>query len=140
MPERGGEAALAQHRRIDALRESAEVVDGRGRVIGDLVELGGELVVVDPLAEEAELDLDRHQPLLGAVVEIALDLAPLGFPGGDDSLSRSPKLVDLRPELVLETPAFQREQDGLPGRLNEFGIGLERSIVNDDSGGTSAPL
>ena len=41
-------------------------------------------IVADPTFDEGELQRKRDQPLLGAVVQVALDPTPFGVPGGDD--------------------------------------------------------
>ena len=52
--------------------ERAELVDRRLGVLDDLVEPGPEGAGAGPISRQPELDLDRDQPVLGAVVEIAL--------------------------------------------------------------------
>ena len=52
---------------------SSSIADGVGRV------------VLDRVAGEAELHGQRDEVLLGAVVQVALELAALGVAGGDDA-------------------------------------------------------
>jgi hypothetical protein len=52
---------------------------------------------------------DPEQPLLGAVVEVALEPTPLGVIGGDDARPRSADLGKLRAKLSLETRVLERE-------------------------------
>ena len=66
------DAALAENGRVDAVRECAELIDRGGRIVADLVHLGPYRRFVYAVAEQSELDLDRHQPLLRAVVQVAL--------------------------------------------------------------------
>ena len=47
----------------------------------------------------------RDQVLLGAVVQVAFDLAPLGVGGRDDPGTGRPQLLRLPPQLVAATPA-----------------------------------
>ena len=75
----GREAPLAQDRRVDAVSELAELLDRRCRIRVELVQLRPELGVADVLSGEGQLDADRHQPLLGSVVQVALEAEPLAF-------------------------------------------------------------
>ena len=67
--------------------ELAELVDGDGD-LGDRVVEGAADLGIDVGAEGvlgvAQGETDRHQPLLGAVVQVAFDAAPLLVGGGDD--------------------------------------------------------
>ena len=53
-----------------------DLVDHRHRVIG---------IVLDGVVREAQLDGQRHEVLLGAVVQVALELAALGITRSDDA-------------------------------------------------------
>ncbi len=76
---RGEQPALHQDRGIDAVREAAQLV----RCLPDVgAELGQDLqdlvvVAFGQLAGQAQLDRQGGETLLGAVVEVALDPAPL---------------------------------------------------------------
>jgi hypothetical protein len=55
-----------------------------GGGVGVVDELAGGLrVLPEPLPGHPEVHGDRHEPLLGAVVEVALDPAALGLDGVD---------------------------------------------------------
>ena len=81
---------------MDAARELAELADGElqlaDRVGQHVVQLGAELAA-EPLLRSPQLEGERDEPLLGAVVEVALDPPPLVVAGGDDS---GPRLLHLR--------------------------------------------
>src|SRR5207247_10272113 len=91
--ERRVEPPVGEHCGMDAARELAELFEGdreltpgprkqlfRGRWIGGELRLG-----------EAERDRERDESLLGAVVEVALEPAPLLVSGGDKTGARRPQ-------------------------------------------------
>ena len=75
--------ASARSSAIAALHVALDLVDHRHRV---------GRVVLDGVVGEAELDGERDEVLLGAVVQVALELAPLGVAGGDDA---GPRVLQL---------------------------------------------
>ena len=97
--EGGGEPALAQKHRMDAAGELAQVLDRAldpdRRVLEYVVD-----VRVDALREPpplaGELDAERDELLLQAVVEIAFDAAPLFVGRRDDAGARFLHLLELR--------------------------------------------
>jgi hypothetical protein len=75
---------------MDSARELArlrqrlrELVARRGDEL-----LGGARVVPDAALDQRELESQRHEALLGAVVQVALDPAPLGGSRCDEPLPR----------------------------------------------------
>ena len=67
------------HELADLLERECEL--GLGRV-DQLRHLGR--VGLEAALDQVEMERDGHEPLLGAVVQVALDTAPLGVAGGDD--------------------------------------------------------
>ncbi len=99
--ERCLEAVVAEHRRVDAAGELAQL---GGRLVelrkGFVQQLAGRgRVVVELAAHQAQAHGQRHQPLLGAVVEVALDPAAFLVPGLDDAGARGAQLGYLRLQL-----------------------------------------
>ena len=82
--ERLVEAVVAQLRRVDAVPERAQLLDRRLGVVDDLVEPGRDGAAPAWSRASAELDLDRDEPVLGAVVEVALQPQPLARTRLDD--------------------------------------------------------
>ena len=110
--------AILEQRRVDAVREVA-------KFLHRLVDRGAKLVEnrpgplrvrVDELADRSEVRLERDEVLLGAVVEVALDPAPLGVGGGDDARPRRPQLLGLSPKLRQATPAARNRAGRCGGR------------------------
>ena len=54
-----------------------------GHLLHELSRLGG--VGLELCARQPQVERQRDQPLLGAIVEVALDPQPLGVGGGDDA-------------------------------------------------------
>ena len=135
--ERGRESRLAEDRRIDAVGELAQLVEGgRGLVAGRVQHPGELLVTVGGRAgtREAQVVRQREQPLLGAVVEVALEPAPLGVARLDDPRARHAQIVELGQHLGLQPFVLEREPDGGADLALELG---DRRGVRDerDSGG-----
>ena len=93
--QRFGEAGVHEQRRVDAVGQVAELLDGVLHRIAERVEhLGGRLGIVgEDVLGEAEVHRQRDEVLLGTVVEVALDLATLGVPGGDDAGTRGAQVL-----------------------------------------------
>ena len=118
--ERLGEPAVHEQRRVDAVREVAQLLHRLLEVGADLVEhrLGLLGIVVGELAREPHAHRERDEVLLRAVVQVALDRAPLGVAGLDDACARGAQLVGLAAHLVerllkrrVELDVVQRETD-----------------------------
>ena len=137
--DRGGEAFVGEDRRVDAARERAELLERAAdlgvRLAEELVDRG--VSSSDPAAGELEREPDPEQPLLGAVVEVALEPPPLGVSGLDDAGARGAHLGELGAELRLQPRVLEgqaRRGADAPGgaRLVE-----ERRVVNE--GGDALP-
>ena len=76
------------------MRQAAQLLDRRFRVVADRLELRDDPIVLDLLLRHPKLDLDRHQPLLGAVMKIALEPTALAIAGLDDPQARCAQLVE----------------------------------------------
>ena len=101
--------AASQHGRIDAVRQPAQLLDRRLRVVADRLELRGDPIVLDLLLRQPKLDLDRHQPLLGAVMKIALE--PTALVIGGRPRSANAMRAARRPG-VCSRPASARSPPG----------------------------
>src|SRR4249919_1479527 len=69
--------------------------------------------------------------LLGAVMKVPLDLATLGVASGGNACTGVAQLVDRRAELCFEATALEGEDQRLPGRAHELGVGAQRRVVDD---------
>ena len=78
---------------------------------------------------EAQVVGQREQPLLGAVVEVALEPAPLGVAGLDDPRARRAQIMELGQHLGLQPFVLEREPDGGADLALELG---DRHGVRDD--------
>jgi hypothetical protein len=94
---------------VDAARQLAQLGGGLvqlvQRGIQELDRLCG--VVLDPVPGQAQVDAQRHQPLLGAVVQVALDAAALLVAGLHDAGPRGAQLRDPDLQLGVETLALR---------------------------------
>src|SRR4051812_7762460 len=102
---------------MQAVGELAQLVERRFELAAQPIELGGgdDLAVVHPLREQPELEPDRHQPLLRAVVEIALYSSSLCPSGRRHAALRGLQLVHQRLQLALSQRSFLRAAARLAG-------------------------
>ena len=80
---------MFEHRRVDAARELAQLPERLGELVagGRDQRLGRRRVAADVGLDQPELQGEGDQPLLGAVVQVALEPPPLGVAGRDDPLA-----------------------------------------------------
>ena len=85
--QRVGESAVHEQRRVDAVREVAQLLHRFLEIEADLVEhrLGLLGIGVGDLAGEPHTDRERDEVLLRAVVQVAFDAAAFGVGGFDDA-------------------------------------------------------
>ena len=94
--QRGGQALVREERRVDPAREVTEIVE-RARGVG--LDLPRHLaclhrVPLRQLFQQTELHGERHQLLLRAVVDVALQAPPLFVLRADQPLPGRPELLD----------------------------------------------
>ena len=94
---------------MDPARELAQLLDGELRLLARLGDQprGARGVAREPRLGEAERERHGDHPLLGAVVEVALDLPALGVGGGDDALAGAAQVVDAHAQ-GARSPLFVR--------------------------------
>lgn len=111
--ERRCQPSVGQHRREDPARQLAHGVECFGRLHADLLQQILRLRRVCPhqLLGNAHRDGNRHELLLCAIVNIALQAPPLGVLGSHDALARCAQL-QVEPH-VLERRA------GLRGKVHQ---------------------
>ena len=99
---------------MDAACQPAEL---RDRLL-DLVLLPGERIGsgrINPRRFETERDGKRHEALLRAVVQVALDTATLGVTGGDDPAARGTNLRELGSHHGGEALVLEHDRRGCAG-------------------------
>ena len=82
-------------------------------------------------AREAQRQRESDEPLLGAVVEVALEPLPLGVAGLDDARARSAQLLEPRPHLGLEALVLEREPGGRGHLVHELLVVEESGRVRE---------
>jgi hypothetical protein len=122
--QRGRQPALHEDRGIDAVREAPQLI----RRLPDVgAELGQDLpdlviVAVGQLAGQTQLDREGGEPLLGAIVEVALDPAPLAVGGSHDPRPRSLELGRLTAQLLHRGRQRGAEPDVVSGEFSPLGL------------------
>ena len=84
-----------------------------------------------PGCREPERERERDEPLLGAVVEVALDSPPLGVGRGDDPGARRAHLGELRAHLGRQTLVLEHEPCRRSNGLHERRLVEQCRIVNE---------
>ena len=113
--QRLGQAVLAQHGRIDAAGELAEILDGGAELGRGLFEQRADvdaLTGLVPAPRDLQRQRERDEALLRAVVDVALDAPPLGVLRGDDARAGGAHVLQLAAHLDAQPRDLERE----PGR------------------------
>src|SRR5262249_27467092 len=98
----GKPSLLLEVRRVDALREAARLVQRDLHVVREALEerlrrLG---IVFDERRRVLELDRERNEPLLEAVVQLALERTAVGIARTDESFPRGSQVLELAAEIL----------------------------------------
>ena len=124
---------------MDALAELAELVQRRSEGLPCFLDdpthgLGvrGQLRLGEP-----ERHRDGDEPLLRAVVQVALEPPPFRIGGVDHPRTRDSKLFEPRAQVGLQTFVLEREPGGGTDGVDEIGLILERRIVNEGGDGAT---
>src|SRR3954468_6477405 len=88
----------------------------------------------------AELERQRHEPLLGAVVEVALEPAALAHRHLDEPRPRGLQLLDPRAELRLEALVLELERRRRGRRAHEARVVAQRGVVDDGADALAVAL
>ena len=91
---------------MDALRQLAQLLD-RGRELVDGAARSASSRLDEPALRAAQLEQERDQALLRAVVEVALEPPPRVVGGGDDARSRSRTSASCRLRSVMSVPLIR---------------------------------
>jgi hypothetical protein len=119
---------------VDSSRQRAQLGEGRPELVGGRLERRAELRAgihrqLGPRSTQGERQGDG--PLLGAVVEVALDPASLGVRRLDDPRPRGPHVPELRANLRSEALVLDGQADGGAHRRDEPRVLGQGGIVED---------
>ena len=117
---------------MDPAGELAQLVQARLELRARGVEQRRELRVARRAPpRDPELRAERDHPRLRAVVQVALEPAPLVVAGAHEPRARRAQLLDPRPQLRGEALVLERERRRGARRADELGLVGERGIVLD---------
>ncbi len=109
----------------------AELVEGDRDLPSRLLDPSpGARVVVHAASEAPELEREGDQPLLGAVVEIALEPGALPLTGLEHAPARAPQLFEARLELGVQLPVLERQPRRSADGLEQLRLVAERPVVH----------
>ena len=130
--DRGGQAAVGEHRGVDAARQLPQLLERLRELVGGLAEqpFGRLGLVVHTRLREAQHQGERDEALLRAVVEVALEPAALDVARLDDAGARAAQLVlvllalgDVHPtDEQPRVPAVVAERRRRPGDAPPFAV------------------
>ena len=80
---------------------------------------------------EGERQRERHEPLLRAVVEVALEPPTLGVGGLDEPRPGRAQLLEARAQLRLQALVLEREPGGGDDPVDELGMVAQRRVVDE---------
>jgi len=100
---------------------------------------GAVWVALEAIAGEADVERERDQPLLGTIVEVAFELAPLGDAGLDDPLARALELGDARAQLGVQPLVLEHQSRGGSGGLQQTALLGQRAVVDIIIAASGAP-
>ena len=128
----GGEAVLREHLRVDTARDALQLVERLVELPLELLD-DRQLLGLELLAGEAEMDAEGDEALLGGVVQVAPDPAPLGVRGGEGARLRCA-------QLALQPAGLDGEQRRRGGGVDELGVlGESASVSRAATGQAVAP-
>src|SRR3954452_16582164 len=100
----------AQHGGMEAARHGAKLVERDSDLLPRLIETRARVLIAgDLLLEQAELERERDQPLLGTVVQVALQSLPLPLSRLDHPCTRTLQLLQMRLLFGLQTCVLERD-------------------------------
>ena len=129
--ERDRQPVTREHGRMEPARDGAQLLERHRdlalRLVQSLPRIG---VVAQLLLEHAQLEREGDQPLLRAVVQVALQPLPLPLPGLDHTCARALQLLEMRLLLGLQAPVLQRDAGRRADRSEQLGLVLQRAVVH----------
>ena len=128
--ERGREA-LVEPRRAHAGGDRPQVGDRRRDLVDGGVERGREdlRLAGQRALQPPQHDAERDEPLLRAVVQVALEPAALGVAGLRDPRARRLDLGELQPQLDPQAAELDRDRRGVEHRVQQVRPLRERRVV-----------
>src|SRR3954451_24356666 len=131
----------AQHGGMEAPRNGAKLVERDSDLLPRLIETRASVLIArDLLLEQAELERERDQALLGAVVQVALQSLPLPLSGLDHASARSLQLLQMRLLFGLQACILERNAGCRRYRAQQLGLVVEDRIVDKRGDGLSVPV
>ena len=93
--------------------------------------MAGSHLIADLGPQQPQREREHHEPLLGAVVEVALEPPPLGIARLDGARARGAQLLEPRPRLRLQPLVVEREPGGGADLLEHPGIVEQVGAMGD---------
>jgi hypothetical protein len=106
---------------------SAERASARAPSRSSRARAAPRLAAVELLGDQPELQRQRDEPLLRAVVQVALDAPALGQPGLEQAPAGLLELLDAGAQLGLQALVLHRQRDGRADRAHQVGLVAQRA-------------
>nr|WP_228431103.1 hypothetical protein [Baekduia soli] len=135
------EATVGQDRRVDPAGQLAQLGQRAGEPLAQPVDHRRELrVVAHAPAQQAQLQRERHELLLGAVVQVALDAPARPVGGLHDPQARLAQLLQTRPQVGLQALVVDGQRRRRGRGLHELARRVQRGVVDDGGDGDAIAL
>src|SRR3954465_12899432 len=128
----------AHHGGVQAMGNVAKLRQGNGDLLAGLSEASfGLWVALEPLLQEAQLERQADQALLGAVMKVALQALALLLPDFDHTPPGATQLLEARPQLDVKPPVLESDRGRGADRLEQLRLVGERGVVEQRGDGRS---
>ncbi len=126
---------------MDAPRELAQLGQRTRQPLRQPVDQRRDLGLVgNPAVQQAQLERERNELLLGTVVQVALDPPARRVGRLHDPQSRDAQLLQPRAQVGLQALVVDRQRRCRRSRLHELAGGVQRGVVDDRGHGTPVAL
>ena len=126
------ETAVGQRRRVDPARQLAQLTRRFVQLFERRVEQRGRLRVArDQVSRQAQVDAERHQPLLCSVVEVPFEPPAFRVSRGDDPRARGAELVNAGAQLGVQPLILECERGRGADCLHEVALLCKVGVVDD---------
>ena len=131
--ERDREPVAGDDRGMDPAREVAQLGEREIDLALRDVQLRPRIRVGQAALEQLQVERQRHQPLLGAVVQVALEALALLLPLLDHPRTRAAHLLQARAQVDVQLRVLERDSGGSRHRGEQLRLVQQRPVVHQRS-------
>src|SRR5215212_11107225 len=122
----------ADDSRVDTAGDVAKLGERERDLVPRLTEATGRVgVVTQAFLEQAEIEREGDQPLLGAVVKVALQALPFALAGLDHAGARTSELDEARSELCVQPPVLESNRGSRAHRCEQLRLVVQGRVMDE---------